>query len=146
MILISLDMHLINFPWLFVELTIRQLLLIFPQVYIYSSGSRLAQRLIFGNTNYGDLRKYLCGFFDTIVGYVTRSLNSFLGFKKLFYYCFILGKSSFTTIMCRNKKETSSYVEISESVGVDRPSEILFVTDVYQEAIAAKAAGKMLNF
>ncbi|GMP65812.1 hypothetical protein CsSME_00026454 [Camellia sinensis var. sinensis] len=78
------------------------------KVYIYSSGSRLAQRLIFGNTNYGDLRKYLCGFFDTIVG---------------------------------NKKETTSYAEISESVGVDRPSEILFVTDVYQEAIAAKAAG-----
>ncbi|XP_058219237.1 probable bifunctional methylthioribulose-1-phosphate dehydratase/enolase-phosphatase E1 1 isoform X2 [Rhododendron vialii] len=78
------------------------------KVYIYSSGSRLAQRLIFGNTNYGDLRKYLCGFFDTRVG---------------------------------NKKETSSYVEISESLGVDKPSEILFVTDVYQEAIAAKAAG-----
>ncbi|THG01340.1 hypothetical protein TEA_017907 [Camellia sinensis var. sinensis] len=54
---------------------------------------------------------------------------------------FINGKSSFTTIMCRNKKKTSSYVEILESVGVDRPSEILFVTDVYQEAIAAKAAG-----
>lgn len=78
------------------------------KVYIYSSGSRLAQRLIFGNTNYGDLRKYLCGFFDTRVG---------------------------------NKKETSSYVEISESLGVDTPSEVLFVTDVYQEAIAAKAAG-----
>ncbi|KAG5546213.1 hypothetical protein RHGRI_018407 [Rhododendron griersonianum] len=78
------------------------------KVYIYSSGSRLAQRLIFGNTNYGDLRKYLCGFFDTRVG---------------------------------NKKETSSYVEISESLGVDKPSEILFVSDVYQEAIAAKAAG-----
>ncbi|KAI8552543.1 hypothetical protein RHMOL_Rhmol06G0275100 [Rhododendron molle] len=78
------------------------------KVYIYSSGSRLAQRLIFGNTNYGDLRKYLCGFFDTRVG---------------------------------NKKETRSYVEISESLGVDKPSEILFVTDVYQEAIAAKAAG-----
>lgn len=38
------------------------------QVYIYSSGSRLAQRLIFGKTNYGDLRKYLSGFFDTAVG------------------------------------------------------------------------------
>ncbi|KVI02225.1 Class II aldolase/adducin N-terminal [Cynara cardunculus var. scolymus] len=38
------------------------------QVYIYSSGSRLAQRLLFGYTNYGDLRKYLCGFFDTSVG------------------------------------------------------------------------------
>ncbi|KAG2681900.1 hypothetical protein I3760_11G164700 [Carya illinoinensis] len=78
------------------------------KVYIYSSGSRLAQRLLFGNTSYGDLRKYLSGFFDTAVG---------------------------------NKKETHSYVEISESVGVDKPSEILFITDVYQEAVAAKAAG-----
>ncbi|KAL0548845.1 hypothetical protein IC582_013321 [Cucumis melo] len=78
------------------------------KMYIYSSGSRLAQRLIFGKTNYGDLRKYLSGFFDTAVG---------------------------------NKRETSSYVEISESVGVDSPSEILFITDVCQEAKAAKAAG-----
>ena len=78
------------------------------KVYIYSSGSRLAQRLIFGKTNHGDLRKYLSGFFDTTVG---------------------------------NKKETRSYVEISESLGVDKPSDILFVTDVYQEATAAKGAG-----
>ncbi|XP_055809043.1 probable bifunctional methylthioribulose-1-phosphate dehydratase/enolase-phosphatase E1 1 isoform X2 [Solanum dulcamara] len=78
------------------------------KVYIYSSGSRLAQRLLFGYTNYGDLRKYLCGFFDTTVG---------------------------------NKKETKSYHEITASLGVDNPSEILFVTDVYQEAIAAKPAG-----
>ncbi|GAB2277961.1 hypothetical protein Dimus_012659 [Dionaea muscipula] len=78
------------------------------KVYIYSSGSRLAQRLIFGNTNFGDLRKYLSGFFDTTIG---------------------------------NKRESRSYVEINESVGVDNPSEILFVTDVYEEATAAKAAG-----
>ncbi|KAJ4726330.1 haloacid dehalogenase-like hydrolase family protein [Melia azedarach] len=78
------------------------------KVYIYSSGSRLAQRLIFGNSNYGDLRKYLSGFFDTAVG---------------------------------NKRETRSYVEIAASLGVDKPSEILFVTDVYKEATAAKAAG-----
>ncbi|KAF7836713.1 putative bifunctional methylthioribulose-1-phosphate dehydratase/enolase-phosphatase E1 1 [Senna tora] len=78
------------------------------KVYIYSSGSRLAQRLIFGNTNYGDLRKYLSGFFDTSVG---------------------------------NKRETRSYFEISESLGVDKPSNILFLTDVFQEATAAKAAG-----
>ncbi|OWM88650.1 probable bifunctional methylthioribulose-1-phosphate dehydratase/enolase-phosphatase E1 [Punica granatum] len=78
------------------------------KVYIYSSGSRLAQRLIFGNTNYGDLRKYLCGYFDTAVG---------------------------------NKRETRSYVEIFESLGVDKPSDVLFVTDVYQEAVAAKGAG-----
>ncbi|XP_056173349.1 probable bifunctional methylthioribulose-1-phosphate dehydratase/enolase-phosphatase E1 isoform X2 [Syzygium oleosum] len=78
------------------------------KVYIYSSGSRLAQRLIFGKTNYGDLRKYLCGFFDTNVG---------------------------------NKKETQSYIEISESLGVNKPSDVLFLTDVYQEAVAAKDAG-----
>ncbi|XP_076883151.1 putative bifunctional methylthioribulose-1-phosphate dehydratase/enolase-phosphatase E1 [Bidens hawaiensis] len=78
------------------------------KVYIYSSGSRLAQRLIFGYTNYGDLRKYLCGFFDTKVGY---------------------------------KREKTSYIEISESLGVDKPSDVLFITDVIQEAEAAKAAG-----
>ncbi|KAF8025826.1 hypothetical protein BT93_F2606 [Corymbia citriodora subsp. variegata] len=78
------------------------------KVYIYSSGSRLAQRLLFGSTNHGNLRKYLYGFFDTTVG---------------------------------NKKETNSYIEISESLGVDKPSEVLFLTDVYQEAVAAKNAG-----
>ncbi|KAJ4981552.1 hypothetical protein NE237_032389 [Protea cynaroides] len=78
------------------------------KVYIYSSGSREAQRLLFGHSNYGDLRKYLCGFFDTTIG---------------------------------NKKETRSYFEISQSLGVDEPSDILFVTDVIQEAVAAKAAG-----
>jgi len=78
------------------------------KTYIYSSGSREAQRLIFGNTTHGDLRKYLCGFFDTMVG---------------------------------TKKEPRSYYEIWQAIGVDRPSQILFLTDVYQEATAAKAAG-----
>ncbi|KAG4112256.1 hypothetical protein ERO13_D13G152056v2 [Gossypium hirsutum] len=62
------------------------------------------KRLIFGNTNYGDLRKYLSGFFDTAVGYKRET-----------------------------RRETRSYVEITESLGVDKPSDILFVTDVYQE-------------
>lgn len=35
---------------------------------IYSSGSSLAQKLIFGTTAHGDLTKYLSGFFDTGVG------------------------------------------------------------------------------
>ncbi|GJN40293.1 hypothetical protein PR202_gb29491 [Eleusine coracana subsp. coracana] len=38
------------------------------KIYIYSSGSREAQRLLFGNTTYGDLRKFLCGYFDTTTG------------------------------------------------------------------------------
>ncbi|CAL4988231.1 unnamed protein product [Urochloa decumbens] len=78
------------------------------KVYIYSSGSREAQRLMFGNTMYGDLRPFLCGYFDTTIG---------------------------------NKRETRSYFEIAQSLGVDNPSQVLFITDVFQEAIAAKNAG-----
>ncbi|RVX09403.1 putative bifunctional methylthioribulose-1-phosphate dehydratase/enolase-phosphatase E1 2 [Vitis vinifera] len=40
-----------------------------------------------------------------------------------------------------NKKETHSYFEILRTVGIDRPSDMLFVTDVFQEAVAARAAG-----
>lgn len=32
-------------------------------------------------------------------------------------------------------------MEIFESLGVDKPSDILFITDVHQEATAAKGAG-----
>ncbi|XBH90285.1 hypothetical protein VPH35_081998 [Triticum aestivum] len=78
------------------------------KVYIYSSGSREAQKLLFGHTSYGDLRQFLCGFFDTTTG---------------------------------NKREARSYFEISQSLGVDNPSQILFITDVLQEAVAAKSAG-----
>jgi hypothetical protein len=38
------------------------------KTYIYSSGSRLAQRLLFGYCTAGDLRTYLHGFFDTTSG------------------------------------------------------------------------------
>jgi enolase-phosphatase E1 len=38
------------------------------RVYMYSSGSELAQKLLFQSTNYGDLTSLLQGFFDTRVG------------------------------------------------------------------------------
>jgi methylthioribulose 1-phosphate dehydratase/enolase-phosphatase E1 len=38
------------------------------RTYIYSSGSRLAQKDLFGHTTAGDLRPYLCGYFDTTSG------------------------------------------------------------------------------
>ena len=41
--------------------------------YIYSSGSREAQNNLFGHTTAGDLRPYLCGFFDTRVGPKVRA-------------------------------------------------------------------------
>lgn len=38
------------------------------QIYIYSSGSVLAQKLLFGHTTFGDLTPLLSGYFDTTVG------------------------------------------------------------------------------
>ena len=42
-------------------------------VRIYSSGSILAQRLIFSTTRYGDLTRFLNGYFDTTTGSKTES-------------------------------------------------------------------------
>jgi enolase-phosphatase E1 len=38
------------------------------EIAIYSSGSELAQRLLFSTTEFGDLTKYISNFFDTRVG------------------------------------------------------------------------------
>jgi enolase-phosphatase E1 len=37
-------------------------------IYIYSSGSVLAQQLLFGSTGAGDLTRFLTGYFDTAAG------------------------------------------------------------------------------
>jgi methylthioribulose 1-phosphate dehydratase/enolase-phosphatase E1 len=43
--------------------------------YIYSSGSREAQRLFFEHSQAGDLRPFLCGFFDTTSGVKTEAAS-----------------------------------------------------------------------
>ncbi len=50
-------------------------------IYIYSSGSVLAQRLIFGRTSFGDISGYISGYFDTAVGN-KRDKNSYLNISK----------------------------------------------------------------
>lgn len=52
---------------------------------------------------------------------------------------------TFWLLQRRTKREARSYYEIWQTVGVDRPSQILFLTDVYQEATAAQAAGELLT-
>ena len=76
-------------------------------VYIYSSGSVEAQKLLFGHTLYGDLQSMLSGYFDTTTG---------------------------------PKRISQSYTDIAAAIG-RAPGEILFATDVVQEAIAAREAG-----
>jgi enolase-phosphatase E1 len=43
---------------------------------IYSSGSALAQKLLFAHTNAGDLTNYICRYFDTAIGHKTEA-NSY---------------------------------------------------------------------
>ena len=43
------------------------------QIFIYSSGSVLAQKLIFGHTDHGDLTSLLNGYFDTAIGAKSES-------------------------------------------------------------------------
>ena len=45
------------------------------EIYIYSSGSVLAQQLLFGSTAGGDLKRYLNGYFDTGVGPKTSAAS-----------------------------------------------------------------------
>jgi hypothetical protein len=45
------------------------------KTYIYSSGSREAQRLFFEYSQAGDLRPFLCGFFDTSSGLKTEAAS-----------------------------------------------------------------------
>ena len=78
------------------------------KVCVYSSGSREAQKLLFGYSVFGNLRPYFTCYFDTSIG---------------------------------NKRVAGSYKEITLSLNVDAANEILFVTDVFEEASAAASAG-----
>lgn len=77
------------------------------QLYVYSSGSVAAQKLLFGHTKFGNLNTLFSGHFDTLIG---------------------------------GKKETSSYVKISDHLSVPA-TEILFLSDIVEELDAAKEAG-----
>jgi enolase-phosphatase E1 len=74
---------------------------------IYSSGSVLAQKLIFQYSNFGDLTHYISAWFDTNTGH---------------------------------KRERQSYEKIAEKMQ-NRKHEILFISDVLEEAEAAHATG-----
>ena len=76
-------------------------------LYIYSSGSVAAQRLLFGHSIAGDLTGLISGYYDTQTG---------------------------------PKKERQSYVAITKEVGL-AASDILFLTDNLDEAMAASSAG-----
>ncbi|MCW2254662.1 enolase-phosphatase E1 [Providencia alcalifaciens] len=76
-------------------------------LYIYSSGSVDAQKLLFGYSDEGDLTPLFTGYFDTRVG---------------------------------AKREEQSYRNIADDIGIPA-TELLFLSDIYQELDAAKAAG-----
>ena len=76
-------------------------------VAIYSSGSVLAQRLIFGHTPSGDLTPRISQFFDATIG---------------------------------PKRSADSYRHIASELHL-APNELLFLSDVHAELLAARSAG-----
>lgn len=46
------------------------------KIFVYSSGSIFAQKLLFGHTDYGDLNPFFTGYFDTTIG-VKTSVDSY---------------------------------------------------------------------
>lgn len=76
-------------------------------IYVYSSGSVAAQKLLFGYSDEGDLTPLFTGYFDTRVG---------------------------------AKREEQSYRNIANNIQIPA-NELLFLSDIYQELDAAKAAG-----
>lgn len=77
------------------------------KLYVYSSGSIAAQKLLFGYTEYGDLTPLFSGYFDTTIG---------------------------------GKRESDSYFKIASNIGL-KPNEILFLSDIPEELVAAREAG-----
>ena len=77
------------------------------QINIYSSGSILAQKLIFKYSNLGDMSPYITNYFDTGVG---------------------------------PKRDSNSYLTISKSLNCN-PNEIIFFTDIQEEADSALSIG-----
>ncbi len=77
------------------------------RLYVYSSGSVQAQKLLFAHSDAGDLTALFSGYFDTTIG---------------------------------AKREVAAYRLIVEALEL-APDEIVFLSDIPAELVAAKAAG-----
>ena len=77
------------------------------RISIFSSGSVLAQQLLFAHTEVGDLTRFIDSYFDTTVG---------------------------------KKGDAESYRRIAEAMNLEA-GEILFVSDMVEELLAAYEAG-----
>ena len=77
------------------------------RLYVYSSGSVQAQKLLFAHSGVGDLTGLFAGYFDTAIG---------------------------------GKREPASYTLIAEALELPA-QDILFLSDIPAELVAAKAAG-----
>ncbi|VDP49961.1 unnamed protein product [Heligmosomoides polygyrus] len=109
-------------------------------IYIYSSGSVLAQKLLFGHTIDGDMTKVHI----SITFYSIESAHWLLR-----YHCWVqagvgvLQKDLLTGYFDTTvgfKQESESYRKICNEIDID-PAEVLFLTDVEAEGRAAREAG-----
>jgi methionine salvage enolase-phosphatase E1 len=96
----------------------------------FFSGSREAQRLLFANTQFGNLTPHLNAYFDTTVG-PKRSKESY---EQVFICC----AQRLTQVYFARQ-----LMQIALFLGVADRSEIMFVTDVFEEGKAAEEAGEL---
>lgn len=89
---------------------------------IYSSGSIEAQKLLFGHTEQGDVRKYLSHYFDLGMG-SKRDVSSY---------------QKIAGIICDESSKTHL---TSQEVSPLAPCQILFLSDIVEELAAAHKAG-----
>lgn len=77
------------------------------KIFIYSSGSVEAQKLLFEHSKHGNLLSFISGHFDTNIGH---------------------------------KQDSQSYKNIAQEIKVNA-EEILFLSDIVNEVVAAESAG-----
>ena len=102
------------------------------KMYIYSSGSVEAQKLLFGNSEAGDLLKVLLCIVYSLPpsSSLSPSLPPSLSFLSLLLFISQYISGHFDT-KTGNKRETSSYTKIANEIGL-LPSQVLFLTDIVQ--------------
>ena len=104
-------------------------------MYIYSSGSVEAQKLLFGNSEAGDLLKVLLCIVYSLPFSLPPSSSLSLPPPSLSFLSLLLFISQYISghfdTKTGNKRETSSYTKIANEIGL-LPSQVLFLTDIVQ--------------
>ena len=104
------------------------------RVYLFSSGSSLAQALVFKHSKHGDLSAYISGYIDTTLGWVLLRLV-------LCDHGMLATNVGTLVSVRRSKQSSTTYRAILGIVGATSGSDVIFASDSVAELDAARAVG-----